>query len=124
MNVGNNGSVVAALAKFGHDVLEVLRVVDARGGDTEDFTACLNNRERFVDTSLRLHRVGNQHRLDADRVVAADTDRTDLYFTGDAPLPKEWIRTVVHGWVAGSVAGTLSLVSGFGAVFNRPNVNR
>jgi len=60
---------------------------------------------------------GNQHGLDTDRVVATDTDQTDLHFARDAPLPKEWIRTVVHGWVAGSVAGTLSLVSGFGAAF-------
>src|ERR1035437_7791689 len=124
MNVGDNGCVVATLTKLGHDILEVLRVVDARGGDTKSFTACLNDRERFVDASLRFHRVGNQHRLDADWVVAADTDWTDLYLARDAPLPEEWIRTVVHGWVAGSVAGALSLVDGFGAALIRPKVNR
>src|SRR6266404_3393184 len=98
MNVGNNGRGIAALAKFGHDVLEVLRVIDAGSGDAEDFTTGLDDWERFVDASFRFHRVGNQHRLDADWVVAADTDRADLYLTGDPPLPEEWIGTVVHGW--------------------------
>src|ERR1700693_4302117 len=122
MNIGDDWSIVAAPAKLGHDVLEILRVVDARGGDAEDFATGLDDREGFVDASLRFHRVGNQHRLDADRVVAADTDRTNLYFARDAPLPKEGIRAVVHGEVAGSEAGAPSLASDFDVPFIFPKV--
>ena len=101
MDVRDDRRVIAALAQFADDVLEVLRVVDARRGDAQDFAARLDDRNGFVDAGFRLHRVGNQHRLDADRVVAADADVADFHFARDAPLPEEWIDAVVHGCGAG-----------------------
>jgi len=102
MDVGDDRGWVAAAAQFGDDVFEVFRVLDAGCGDAEDFAAGFDDRDGFTDAGIRVHRVGDQHRLDADRVVAADADVADFDFAGAAALPEEGIGTVVHGSVAGA----------------------
>ncbi len=97
MDIGDNRRVQPAFAKFGDDVLEILRVVDRRRGDAQDFAAGFNDRDRLLDAGVRVHGVADQHRLDADRIVAANADGTDLDLAGQAPSPEKGGFTIVHG---------------------------
>ena len=105
MDIGDDRGGQSALAECGHNIFEVLRVVNAGGGDAQDFAAGFDDRNGFRHTGGRVHRVGNQHRLDADRIIAAHADGAHLDFAGGAALPLKWIGAVVHG--AGGVAGSL-----------------
>ena len=72
--------------QLGLDVLEIGRVLDRRRGDADDFAADLDEVEGLLDAFARVHGVAGEHRLDADRVGAANADFADLDLAGKAAL--------------------------------------
>ena len=96
MNVGHDWHIAAALAQTFDDVLEIPRILHCWRGDPDDFAASICEFDGLLDRRLRVHRVTRDHRLDTDRIVAADPDVAYLYFARLAALVVKRITTIVH----------------------------
>ena len=77
-------------------MLQVGRVFHRRRGDAHDLAAYLRQLKRLRDGSLRVHRVAGDHRLDANRIVAAHTNVPNAHLARDPPMIGKRIRAVVH----------------------------
>ena len=84
MDIGDDWDIAALLAEALDDDLEIRGVLDRGSGDANDLAADGHEGERLADAGVRVHRVARDHRLEADRVRAADADRADHHLTGGA----------------------------------------
>ena len=78
VDVGDERHVDAARAQAALDLADGLRVVDRRRGDAHDLAAGLDQADRLRHGRLDVLGARRGHRLDADRLVAADADVADL----------------------------------------------
>jgi hypothetical protein len=79
VDIGDEGDMsVAAAFEFLADFAEVLRLAQVGRGDAHDFAARFVELDNLRDRRFGVHRLGGNHRLDADGVVAADTDVADF----------------------------------------------
>ena len=80
MDVRHDRHMAAPRAQSPDDVLQIGRVLDRRRGDAHDLATDLGQLEGLRDRGLGVHRVAGDHRLDANRVAAADADLADHHF--------------------------------------------
>ena len=74
--------------------LQVRRILHRRRGDAHDLAADRGQLHRLRDRRLGVHRVARDHRLDANRIRAADADVADHHLTRNAAAIGEWIIAV------------------------------
>src|SRR5262245_21165166 len=96
MDISNDWHIAAALAQTFDDALEIARILHPRRGDPDNFTPGARQLHRLVNRRLGVHRVAGDHRLDADRVVAADTDVSNLHLASGAAMVLKGITAIVH----------------------------
>ena len=73
---------------------KVGRVLHRRRGDAHDLATDLGQLERLRNRRLRVHRVAGDHRLDANRVVAADAHPADHHFARQTALIVEKVVAI------------------------------
>ena len=103
VDVGHDGHVAAAFEQAALDKLQVARVLDRRGRDPHDLAADRREVHRLLDARLGVHRVAGDHRLDADRVVAADAHLADHDRAGAPAKRRE--RKRASGWMGVMTVG-------------------
>jgi hypothetical protein len=81
MDVRDDRDMAAALTETFHDMLEIPRVFHCRRGDAHNFAAYLRQLHRLLGRRFGVHRVTGDHGLDTDRILPADPNVADLYFT-------------------------------------------
>jgi hypothetical protein len=91
VDVGDDRHIAAALAQTTHDVLQIRRSLSRRRSDAHDLAADSASSIVCAMDAFRVHRVAGDHRLDANRIRAADAHAADHHLTGDAALIREWI---------------------------------
>src|SRR6476469_3008232 len=96
MDIGDDRHVVAALAQPFDNVLEIARILYRRGGDPDNFATGVCQLPRLLDRRFSVTRVAGDHRLDADRVVSADADVSNLYLARGATMVLKRITAIVH----------------------------
>jgi hypothetical protein len=79
----------AAPRELGPDRRQVLRVRDGRRRHAQDLAAGGDEPLALRDGGGGVARIGGRHRLDADRVRAADADRSDLHLARRPAPPGE-----------------------------------
>jgi hypothetical protein len=79
VDIGDEGDMpVAASPQFAADFAEILRLAQVGRSNAHDFAARFVELDNLRDRRFGVHRLGGDHRLDADGVVAADADVADL----------------------------------------------
>ena len=97
MNVGHDRHVAAAFTQTAHDMLQVGCVFHGRRRDAHDLATRLRQLHRLRDGSLRVHRVAGNHRLHANRIVAADANVAQRVTSRETRrLIGKRIRAVIH----------------------------
>src|SRR5205085_7360258 len=96
MNVGDDRHLAAALAQAAYDLLQIRRVLYRRRRDSHDLAADFRQLDRLRDRRRRVHRVASDHRLDANRIGATNSDAADHHFAGDAAAVPVWTLAVIH----------------------------
>ena len=61
MDVRDDRNMAIAPAQFGHDILQVCRVLDRRRGNAHEFATDVHQIERLLHTGSRVHRVTREH---------------------------------------------------------------
>jgi hypothetical protein len=82
--------------------LKVPGVLYRRGGNPDDLAAGIDQVKGLLDRRRGVHRVARDHRLDPNRIEAADADLAHLYLAGKAALVDVRIETVgksAHAWL-------------------------
>ncbi len=97
VDVGDDGDVATGGEEFGLDGLEVGSVLDRGCGDADEFAADLDQVEGLLDALAGVHGVAGEHRLDADRVGAANADFAHFHLAGVAALIMVGIVAVGDG---------------------------
>ena len=72
MDICHQRCRVAICLQSGRDILHVLGLANALGGETNEFTSSINDAFGLSHRALRIVGVGGSHRLDADGVVATN----------------------------------------------------
>ena len=96
MDVGDDRHIAAALAQTFDDVLEIARILHRRRGDADDLAAGVRQLHRLLDRRLGVHRVAGDHRLDANRIVSADADVSNLHLARGAAMVLKRITAIAH----------------------------
>src|SRR4029077_1961215 len=90
MNVRDQRDLAMASPQPGGDLLKIRGILDRWRGDPNDLASNADEIERLGDRLLRVHRVASDHRLDANGIVAADTDSSHPYLARSAPRVRKW----------------------------------
>src|SRR5262249_4675840 len=85
VDVRDERDVEAAPRHLRADRRQVLRLAQRGHGETHDLAARRDEARDLRDAALGIERVGRQHRLHADRPIAADDDVADPHLAGRAP---------------------------------------
>ncbi len=96
VNVRDERHAATALEQASLDVLQIPRVLHRRRGDAHDLAADRGQLERLCDGCLRVHRVACDHRLDANRIEAADGDISHAHHARWAAEKNERIERRLH----------------------------
>src|SRR5579862_85475 len=98
---GRDDGDVAPFGQEGFlDELQVLRVLHGGRGDADDLATHGGEVERLLDARGGVHGVACQHRLDADRVGAADADFAGADFARYPALAKRRVHAIWAGFAA------------------------
>ena len=84
VDVGHQRLVIAVGLQTSGDVLHVLRLTGALGGEAHQFAAGIDDALGLTDAALCIIGIHGGHRLDADGVVAADADRAYAGYTANS----------------------------------------
>ena len=76
------------------DVLKIARVLYRGRRDADDFAAYVCQLDCLLNRCVRVHRIAGDHRLDANRIVTADADATNLHLARFATMISERIFAV------------------------------
>ena len=91
-----DGAPYDAVLLRDQDVFKIGGVTSRLGGDPDDLTTRLDQPDALLDAGLGVEGVRGQHRLHADRVVAADRDLSHRHHAGAMALVAVGISTVVE----------------------------
>jgi hypothetical protein len=105
MNIRHDRHLTAALAQPGDNVLEIGRVFHRRRSDAHDLAANRRKIKRLLDGRRGVHRVAGDHRLDADRIRAAEAHVAHAHLAGGATLVviRRGAITGAAHWVSGDL---------------------
>ena len=78
VNVGDEGHIAFSGAQLLGDFAECFGGVFVGRGDADDFATRFSEREGLGNSGIDVLRVGRRHRLNADRIIAADGDIADV----------------------------------------------
>ena len=84
MNIGHQWGVIAISLQTGRDILHILSLTSTLCGKTNQFTASIDDTLSLRHTGLSIVSICGRHRLDADGVIAADFDITDMSYTANS----------------------------------------
>ena len=97
MDVRHHRHLAARRAHLAGDVFQVRGVNFRLRGDPHDFATGLRQTQHLRDAGRGIACVGSDHRLHADRVVAADPDISHHHLAGDPAGVLEQVRAVAQG---------------------------
>ena len=77
VDIGHEGCRIAVGLQACRDILHVLGLTDALGGEAYEFATCIDDALGLGHTALGIIRIYRSHRLDTDGVGASDADIPD-----------------------------------------------
>ncbi len=82
MHIGNQGNHISLTAQPDIDIHQVFGFFDTLGCEADILATCVNNTFRLFHTSRRVLRRRISHRLDTNRIGAAQRHSPNIYFCG------------------------------------------
>src|ERR1051325_10920089 len=96
MDIGHDWHLTTAFAQPSQDMLQVTGILHRGRSNTNEFTTHGRELHRLHNRSFSVHRVTGDHRLDSNRVSAADSYLSDHHLARNTPAINKRIVAILH----------------------------